>query len=718
MKQVLFSGKGEVEVCEVPVPGVLPRSVLVATAFSLISTGTEGAALSGGGGLLGVVQSVRQKPERLKQAWRLAQTVGVHQALGFIQQKLAEYSAPGYSAVGRVIDVSDPSLPVKVGDLVACVGAGIAVHAEYLVVPENLLVVLPPNVAAREASFGALLCIAMQGIRRLQLDPGEIVGVIGLGLIGQITLQLLSAMGYRSIGFDLRGDRAAKARELGFSQAWSLTEADPVQLAAGLTHGHGLDGVIVSAATSSDAPVNLAFDLCRRGGRVSLVGDVGLQLERSRMYRKEIELRMSCSYGPGRYDDEYELGGKDYPYSYVRWTERRNLEYALSLIASGKLNLAPLISHSFSIREASAAYSVVKAAAADTYGVVFEYDSATNATFLIERKVTVRGVTSTGAARRDGLVRIAVIGTGSFCKSVHLPNLAKLRDLFAVTALSSRTGTSAMSPAKRYGIPLVTSDYREILGDASVEAVLISTRHSGHAKIVLEALSGGKHVFVEKPMCLTEAEGAAIVDRAAAAQRIVQVGFNRRYAPMLGLMREALGKGGPRTLSCRVNVGAIGDAWSNAASEGGRLLGEGVHFFDLCNWFMGSQPDAVSASAIGEQDVGNPNAAVIMRYPDGSTAQVLYTTLGHAGAGKEYFEAFGNGRTVSCEDYAQLRVHGASVAVPRSARRNKGLLLQLQGFAAAIRGQPFPVERPDEYAGLRATRIALQVSALAKTLPA
>lgn len=706
MKQILFTGKGQVEVCDVPVPAPLPRSALVRTMYSLISTGTEGASVAKHPGWRGALEKVRQRPERLRQAWNLARTVGLSQAYGIIQQKLDDYTAPGYSCVGRVVEVSEPGLSVKVGDVVACVGAGIAVHAEYVTVPENLLVALPDGVEPAQASFGALLCIAMQGIRRLELPPGEIIAVIGLGLIGQIVLQLLRAMGYRIVGFDVRSDRAEKARELGFGDVWSMADMQPEAACARLTGGHGVDGVIVAAATSSNEPVNLAFDLCRRGGRVSVIGDIGLGLERARMYRKEIELRMSCSYGPGRYDDEYELGGRDYPYSYVRWTEKRNLEYALSLIGSGRIDLRPLMTKTFAVASAPDAYALVKSAAPNAYGVLFDYGAETIAASAPPPES--RSVSVARAAPGTKQINLGVIGVGSFCNTVHLPNLAHLKDIYSVAALASRSGVSAIKPARRYQIPVVTTDYREILRDRSIDAVLIATRHSSHARVVLEALEHGKHVFVEKPMCLTEEEGGAIVESAAARGLIVQVGFNRRYAPMMGLMKAAIG-GGPRTLLCRVNVGSLGNAWSNAAGEGGRLLGEGVHFFDLCNWFMDGEPIAINAMSIGKPGVENPNVTVSLAYQNGCTAQVLYTTLGDSRGGKEYYEAFGNGRMVVCDDFLRLSAFGTRLSAPRASRRDKGLKEELVAFAAAVRGESHPIARPDGRAGLAATRIALQV---------
>lgn len=710
MKQILFTGTGAVEVCDVPVPAPLPRSILVQTVYSLISTGTESAALSTYGGWRGALEKARKRPERLLQAWRLARSVGIRQAAEVVQQRLSDYLVPGYSSVGRVVEASSDDLNVKPGDYVACVGAGIAVHAEFVSVPENLYVVLPDGADLRQASFGALLCVAMHGIRRLDLSPGETVAVVGLGLIGQITLRLLAAMGYLPMGFDVRADRARKARSSGFPASWALSEVDAAEICRAMTGGHGVDGVILTAATPSDEPVNLAFDLCRRGGRVSLVGDVGLRLERPRMYKKEIELRMSCSYGPGRYDDQYELEGRDYPYSYVRWTERRNLEYAMKLIRDGRVDLSDLVTHIFPVDDAKRAYSVARAAESDTYGILFDY--GVHGTNNVPAKSQSRRIVLSSPPKREqgGRIRIGVIGTGNFCKTVHLPNLEVLKEQFEIAALVSRTGSSAVSSAKRYGVPIITTDYREVLEDDSVDAVMITTRHASHARLVIEALDCGKHVFVEKPMCLSEEEGEAIVERVQRSGLIVQVGFNRRYAPMMSALREAVGTVGPRLFTCRVNVGPLGDTWSNSPEEGGRLLGEGVHFFDLCNWFMGAEPCSVHATSVGHPGVTNPNVTVTLSYPDGSVAQVVYTTLGNSSAGKEYYEAVGNGRLVICEDFVRFRAYGSSARPPRSARRDKGLREQLVAFAAAVRGQPHPVERPDERAGLLATRIALQAS--------
>lgn len=708
MQQVLFTGTGQVEVCEVPAPQVLPGSVLVRTMFSLISSGTEAAALSDGGALSSIVDKVRNKPERIEQVWKLVQQQGFANALATVQQKLQEYGAPGYSLAGIVVDAAADAHGFNPGDLVACMGAGFAVHAEFVVVPINLAVKIPGNVRPRDASYAALLCIAMQGIRRLQLDPGAIVAVIGLGLLGQLTLQLAKAMGYRPVGFDIDASRAKFAEDKWGVGAWSMTGSDPKQICNALSEGYGVDGVIITAATPSNDPLDLACDLCRRGGRVSIVGDVGLNLSRDKIYRKETEIRISCSYGPGRYDEDYEVRGHDYPYTHVRWTERRNLQHALHLLGEKQIDVEQLTTGMFRIDRAVDAYQTIKARSGNNFGVVFDYGVTEQSP--VQNLSLQRHVTVCVPRRKDDQIRLGVIGTGSFCRSVHLPNLAALRQHFSIAALVSRTGVSAMVPARKYGVPTVATDYSTVIADPSIDAVLIATRHADHARIVMDALDAGKHVFIEKPMCLTVSDGEAIVRKVAETGLVLQVGFNRRFAPMLRALKDCLGSTGPRIFNCRVNVGPLGDTWSNNMSEGGRLLGEGVHFFDLCNWIMNAEPTKVTGAVVGIDRIENPDTVATLKYHDGSVASVTYTTLGSTKAGKEYYEAIGNGRLVTCDDFVEFHAYGANASLPTGAKRNKGFREQWLAFARAIRGMDEACDLPDARAGLSATRIALELA--------
>ncbi len=712
MKQVLLSGQGHIEVLEVPVPVRELDGVLVRTRYSLISSGTEGAAVARRPGWLGVLEKARRSPAQVEKVWQLARTQGLSTAWDVLRSKLADHVPLGYSAVGEVVEVDDAGGPFAVGQTLACLGAGVANHAEYLAVPQNLAVVVPPDVPLDQAAFGAVACIGMQGVRRLDAQPGEWIGVIGLGLIGQVTVRLLRAMGYEVCAMDLVAGRADLARSAGVA-AWPLDQADSVARAMELTGGRGLDGVIICAATASDEPVNLAFDLCRQRGRVSVVGDVGLGLKRDKMYRKELELRMSTSYGPGRYDSEYEEGGRDYPYGLVRWTSRRNLEHFLRLLNARRLDLSPLVSAKFEVSRAAEAYARVKAAAPDEYGVLFDYTS--NDQEQPRARLLRTHTAPVVVADRKGPIRLALIGVGNHAKTVHLPNLKKLTDRFILAAVASRTGTAAASVAKRYDVPVVATDYKEVLSDPTIEAVLISTRHASHASITVAALEAGKHVFVEKPLAITLADAEAVRRAAERAGRVVRVGFNRRFSPWLSPLREVLRSAGRRAVTIRVNVGSVADHWSNTAGEGGRLMGEGVHFLDLANWLLGENPTAVSATFLGAAETANPNAAIHISYADGSAASVLYTSVGAPGLGKERFEVFGNARAAFSDDYQATQVFGWRVPAVARVKGDKGHLAGLAEFAAAVRGQPTSVRGADHEDGLVATRIVLAAYESAST---
>jgi len=707
MKQVFLSGAGQIAVFDVPLPGKLPGSVLVRNAYSLISTGTEGASVTRRSGLLGVYEKARASRDRVEQVWKMTKTLGYRKTMELVRDKLKDYTAVGYSCAGKVMEASDESIPLRPGERVACMGAGFASHAEYAAVPINLVKRIPDGVSHEEASFAALACIAMQGIRRLELPAGERIGVIGLGLIGQLCVRLLTAMGYEAFGIDLNAQRARDAGECSGVEAWSPDAVDSISKVMSATNNHGLDGIVVCAATKSDDPVNQAFDLCRQRGRVSIVGDVGLGLQREKMYSKEIELRLSCSYGVGRYDSKYELEGHDYPFGHVRWTEGRNLESFLSLLASGRLDISSLVSAKFPVDRATEAYSEVKAASADTYGILLDYDLPEEAPGPLEADARTVRLASPEKEVSAEVIRVGLIGVGGYAKAVHVPNLKKLANTFRIHGVSDIAGSAAGVVGKRTGAAIATSDHHALLADPEIDAVIIATRHSSHAQIALDALEAGKHVFIEKPMTTTVEDAQEVQAKAEANELVVRVGFNRRFSPYLNAMRRAVGTEGERVFFARVNIGQIGDDWSNTPEEGGRIMGEGVHFFDLCNWFIGSEPESLSATCTGDPGVTNPNACVIVRYPCGSAAQVLYTALGHTGMGKEYFEAFGNGRAVHSDDFRMAKGFGASASVGRGDRGNKGQLAELEEFAAAIRGEDYPVHGADARAGLVATWMAM-----------
>jgi len=707
MKQVLLSGSGNIEVVDVPVPALMRGSVLVRNAYSLISTGTEAAAVTGKSGIAGLIQKATASHGRMAQAWEMAKTNGIAATVDAIQRKLGEYVAIGYSSAGQVVEADDA--PFERGEFVACMGGDFATHSEYVVVPSNLVAVIPKGVNLEHAAFGALGSIAMHGIRRLELTPGESVGVLGLGLVGQITVQLLSAMGFRPVGLDLVSSRIYLARSISSIDAWSVADVDNVGRVQELTKGYGLDGVVVCAATKSDDAINLAFDLCRRGGRVSLVGDVGLGLDRAKMYQKEIELRLSCSYGPGRYDPNYEISGRDYPLRFVRWTEKRNLEYFLELLCREQVQLEPLITARYPIADAAAAYARVKADAQNTLAVLISHGDIGTSGMRPSRDAYAV-VTSKRASPPQGTrIRLGIIGAGKFTGAVQLPNIKRLPVDYEVGVIASRAGSTSTVLARRFGIPVSTTDPKVILEDPSIDAVMICTRHSTHAQLVLQSLAAGKHVFVEKPMCMTSQEGQQIVAMARERGLIVRVGFNRRFSPHLNMMKRAIGAHGPRMLLCRVSIGSIEGDSSNTEREGGRVLGEAVHFFDLCNWFFNSAPISLSSVVAGEKKRTNPNIVCQLQYPSGGAAQILYTSVGSADIGKEYFEAHGNGRSVVVDDYREVRISGGEKSAARVPKGDKGHLAELEEFACAVRGQPHAIAGADASAGLAATEMALAV---------
>jgi len=708
MKQVFLSGTGEVKVFDVPIPGRLRDSVLVRNAFSCISSGTESASISGRGGLLGLYEKARSSKDAAAKVWKLIEAKGYMQAWDRIWDKISDYTPMGYSSAGWIVEVDNDRMPFQPGQPVACMGSGLANHAEYVAIPRNLFVPIPDGVSLEEASFAAIGCIALQGIRRLESTPGERIGVLGLGLIGQVCVKMLQTLGHDVCGIDVSEPRAAKARETAGVKAWALDAADSITKVMDLTNGEGLDGVVVCAATSDDEPVNLAFDLCRKRGRVSMVGDVGLSLDREKMYKKEMELRMSCSYGPGRYDPDYEQRSHDYPAAYVRWTERRNLEYFLYLLSTGSFSLKSLISAQHKMEEAPEAYTLVKKADPGTFAVLFDYGGAPaepeSLTATITRTVRYAQPIRTVSHQ---IIRLGLIGVGSHAKETHVPNIKKMKDTFTIQGIATRSGATAGVAALRHGAAIATSDHRELLASEDIDAVLIATRHTTHAKFVKEALDAGKHVFVEKPMTLTLEDAREIVEKSSEKGLVIRVGFNRRFSPWINAMRNAIGQDGLRVFSCRINTGIIPGDWSNTPEEGGRVLGEAVHFFDLCNWFMRAEPVSIVAMFGGEEKVVDPDVMIHIRYPDGSIGQVLYTALGNPRMGKEYFEAFGNGRAARSDDFKSFSSYGASQSVGWGERGNKGHATELEEFAAAIRGKTFPIEGADARAGLVATWMAL-----------
>ncbi len=683
MKQVCLSS-GQIAVLEVPVPACEPGGVLVRTSHSLISTGTELSA-TGGGGRESLVMKAIRNPHLVRKVWEKVGTSGVRQTVDLVRARTQASLALGYSTAGEVVDVGAGVTAFQRGDRVACAGAGFANHAEYNFVPAQLASAIPPSVDYASAAFTTLGAIALQGVRRFNPTLGEQVVVVGLGLLGQITAQLLRANGCRVYGVDLLPARVDLARSLGMEEGLRAGETDAARSVADWTGGAGADGVILCASGGSTGLLNHAFDLCRRKGRVVLVGDVPIRIARDKIYKKELDFFISCSYGPGRYDRGYEEGGLDYPLGYVRWTEGRNLGEVLRLMAGGALRVAPLIGRTYRADDAPSAYAALQGADRPI-AVLLDYGLAEAAA----EPVLGRTVRMTAPRPADGKIRLGVIGAGGFFRAVHLPAIEK-HGGFVIKTVASRTGLSIRDLAVKQGIEQVTTDPEELIRDPDLDAVLIATRHDLHAALAIAAAQAGKHVFVEKPMGLSIAECERIVAAVDKAGVLLAVGFNRRFSPHARAMKMVLDRSREtKTVIYRVNAGALpADHWlRDPVQGGGRLIGEGVHFFDFARWLVGSDPVAVTADAVRTPDGFDPdNIAANVRFRDGSIASIVYTPSGHAGAGKERVEAFGGGCAIALDDFRSVEVHGAAAPAPaRSRVVDKGHSEILDNFSKAIRG--------------------------------
>lgn len=709
MKQVILR-QGEAVVEDVPAPLVEPGTVLVTVDHSCISVGTELSGLRMGG--LPLWRRALRQPQNVQRAVRAAFTVGPRRMWNIVSGQLAAGTPSGYSASGFVLEVGTGVIDLDPGDRVACAGAQFAHHAEIIRVPRNLVVPVREDLPLRDASTVTLGAIAMQGVRRAEPTLGETFVVIGLGALGQLTSQLLKASGARVIAVDIDAERVALAVAIGADLGIDPAEELPEQQVARLTDGVGADGVIITAATPSDAVVSTAFKMCRKKGRVVLVGDVGLELNRADFYAKEIDFRISCSYGPGRYDRSYEEEGLDYPVAYVRWTENRNMAEYLRLLAQRRVRLERLIDAVHPLSEAGTAYRTLNAEGRKPVMVLLSYPVSDKGQPLLRR------VTTAGAGvGRVGRVRIALIGAGGFAKGMHLPNLRTLSGEVELRAVVSRTGHNATSTARLFGAAYASTDPAEVLNDPEVDAVIIATRHHLHAPLVLAALEAGKHVLVEKPLCVKPDELTAIEAWFAAkgdGAPILLTGFNRRFSRYAEATRRALsGRSGPALLAYQMNAGYLPlDHWTHGPEGGGRNVGEACHIYDLATSLIGCHHRTIQATSVTPSTAHYSrwdNFVATCAFEDGSLLTLAYTAMGHQSYPKEQFALFVDGKVVEMRDYTQLRVHGVRGAGVRTAVPEKGQMEELVAFTRAVRdGGPWPIPLWEQ---VQAMEIAFAVEA-------
>ena len=706
MKQLLQDLRShEVVVEEVPPPSCLPDGVLVKSAASLISSGTERATISlGGRSLFG---KAFERPDLVRQVFRRLKTAGVTDVIATVRSRLDSSIALGYSSAGVVLEVGAGVNEFVVGDVVACAGAGYASHAEVNWVPKNLCVKIPPNASCESAASVALGAIALQGVRLAEAKLGERVAVIGLGLVGQLVAQILHVAGCVVWGLDPDPDRVKLARELGADFACENRNWEQSPWSALCQHGHGADAVILTAATRSAEPIELAGRLARDRGIVVLVGDVRADIPRELYYKKELQLRYSRSYGPGRYDPEYEECGRDYPHAFVRWTEKRNMEAFLELVAQQKVRVEPLLTHRFNIAAASEAYRLLSGERKEKYvGILLTYADAPPQ----EKRVLFRQDLQRRSEPRGTCETVGVgwIGAGTFSRAKLIPALQKISGVRFV-GLANATGISAQRAARNFGFGYCCTDANEILDDPAINAVFIGTRHHLHASLVIGALNRGKHVFVEKPLCVNEAELNQIAEAYARSGRILTVGFNRRYSPFAADCTDLFkGRIGPLSMLYRVNAGRLPSGhWVHHPTQGhGRVIGEICHFVDLMGFLSSSLPVEVQAWPVDHLDA-NPedNIHVHIRFADGSRGEILYLSSASASVSKERIEVFGQGRTAICEDFRTCHFYrGNQHRRERSFFHKKGHREELRAFVAAVKhGVESPVPFESLYASTLAT---------------
>ncbi|MCP3401418.1 Gfo/Idh/MocA family oxidoreductase [Bradyrhizobium sp. CCGB20] len=702
MKQLLVRS-GKVFLQDVPAPVAGPKNVLVRVERSCVSVGTEMAGVKMSG--LPLYRRALKQPHHVKRVLQLMRDQGVARVYKQVKGKLDAGLPTGYSAAGTVIAVGSEVDGIAVGDRVACAGAGVANHAEVIDVPVNLCVPVPQQVSFDAAATVTLGAIAMQGVRRAQPTLGETVVVIGLGILGQITAQLLTANGCRVIGTDVDNKRIATALENGLDHGINPNDGNLVDNIVKLTDGFGADAAIITAASASSDILAQAFQSCRKKARVVIVGDVGLNMARSDIYTKELDVLISCSYGPGRYDPVYEEEGGDYPLAYVRWTENRNMGEYLRLIAAGRIRLDNMLQEPYAIDRAEEAYGRLAGEGEKPLLVLLQYP---------HREEAVRSVLQIAPPKPvDGRIKIAVVGAGSFAQGMHLPNLKKLGDKFDLRTVVSRTGLSARTAAERFGFGTASTDFQAVIDDPQIDLVLIATRHDLHAEMALAALKAGKHVFVEKPTSMTE-EGLDAIEAFYTANPngpLLMTGFNRRFAPAVSAAREAIkGRLSPMIVNYRMNAGYIpSDHWVHGPHGGGRNIGEACHIYDLFNALTGSQPVEVQARSIVPASGHwrrDDNFVATVRYADGSLCTLTYTSLGSKEFPKERFDIFVDGKVLVLDDYKRLDVTGAKGGW-KGLTIEKGQLEELAALAEAFKpGGKWPISLADQ---LSATRVSFAV---------
>lgn len=683
MKQILQSLKtGVTELAEIPSPRCRSGHLLIRSTSTLVSAGTERMLVEFGKANL--LDKARQQPDKVRMVLDKVKTDGILPTFEAVRNKLDQPLPMGYCNVGTVLEVGQGVTGFSVGDRVASNGK----HAEVVCVPKNLCARVPDCVSDEAAAFTVIGAIGLQGIRLIQPTLGEVVVVTGLGLIGLMTVQLLKAHGCRVLGLDYDASKLALAKKLGAETVDLNQNADPLGAAMAFSRGRGVDAVIITASTKSSEPVHQAAQMCRKRGRIVLVGVIGLELSRADFYEKELSFQVSCSYGPGRYDSSYEDNGHDYPVGYVRWTEQRNFEAVLDMLADGRLQTDLLISHHIPFDQATTAYDVISNRT-PSLGIILQYPEpdAFSQSRVLRRTIT-RSDEPLDGERSAAIPVIGCIGAGNYATQVLLPAFQKAGVTFR--SVASSTGVSAAHAGNKFGFSEITSDSRSVIESADTNTIVIATRHDSHAALAGEALRAGKHVFVEKPLAISRGELTTLCDVSEACVRryasppLLMVGFNRRFAPQIQRMKQLLtGISEPKTIVMTVNAGHIAlDHWTqDRLIGGGRIIGEGCHFVDLLRFLAASPIVGVQAMSAGEDKV-----TATLRFADGSIGTIHYFSNGHKSFPKEQLEVFCGGRVLQLDNFRKLRGYGWSGFQKMDLwSQDKGQTACVAAFVDAIR---------------------------------
>lgn len=687
MRQVIQNLRtGVLTIEDVPETICKTGGVLVRNAASLISAGTEKSLLDFAEKSL--IGKVKERPDLFRQLLDKLRRDGITSTLQTVKSRIDTPVALGYSCAGIVVEVEGGGGEFQPGDRVACAGLNHASHAETVFIPNNLAVKIPDNVSYDEAAFVALGAIAMQGIRTASAKLGDVVAVIGLGLIGQLTIQILRASGCRVIGIDLDPYKVNTAKQ--FEIECALNRSDDIEYAINrLTEGYGVDAVIITASGNTNDPIELAGTIARDRAIISMVGAVRMDIPRKIFYEKELQLRLSRSYGPGRYDNQYEQSGIDYPIGYVRWTERRNMQEFLRLIDNKSVQVDKLTTHRFSIEQAEKAYKLIKGGGHPSHqylGILLIYP------YLIQRNLRTKKLVVAPFRRPAALkgVNIGVIGAGNFAKSILLPELAKINDAELI-ALASATGCNAKAVAEKFGFEYATTDYKELLADNDVNAVIITVRHDKHAAIVCEAIKAGKNVLTEKPLAMNNYQLRELISTVSDYGNHLMVGFNRRFSPFSIEAKQFFKGISTLAITYRVNAGAISkDHWIQCSEGGGRVIGEVCHFIDLTQYLTNEEP--VEVFAYKSPDNGD-TLNIVIKFNKGSIANINYYANGDKRFTKERIEVFGGGRTAVIDNFNRIELYkDGKRKVLKRFKQDKGFQGELTAFTRAIKnGSSMPI---------------------------